>query len=83
MISAFLIWVGIIRRKDNGSIRWPLYIAPKHVWQPHLFPKAGKRQPFITVFRNLPHVIKWQEGRLLPRRWGVSLFGVLEFGDRG
>jgi hypothetical protein len=34
------------------------------------------------VFRNLPGVIKWEKGRLLPRRWGVQIFG-LEIGDRG
>jgi hypothetical protein len=34
------------------------------------------------VFRNLPGVIKWEPGRLLPRRWGVQILG-LEIGDRG
>jgi hypothetical protein len=34
------------------------------------------------VFRNLPGVTKWEPGRLLPRRWGVQIFG-LEIGDRG
>lgn len=34
------------------------------------------------VFRNLPGVIKWEKGRLLPRRWGFHILG-LEIGDRG
>lgn len=34
------------------------------------------------MFRNLPGVIKWEKGRLLPRRWGFHIFG-LEIGDRG
>lgn len=34
------------------------------------------------VFRNLPWVIKWEKGRLLPRRWGFHILG-LEIGDRG
>ncbi len=34
------------------------------------------------VFRNVPGVIKWEKGRLLPRRWGIQIFG-LEIGDRG
>jgi len=40
--------------------------------------------PFAAfgVFRNLPGVVKWENGRMLPRRWGVQIFG-LEIGDRG
>lgn len=33
-------------------------------------------------FKNLPGVIKWERGRLLPRRWGFGVCGI-EFGDRG
>jgi hypothetical protein len=38
---------------------------------------------WFYVFRNLPGVIKWQKGRLLPRRWGFGIAGLIEFGDRG
>ena len=81
----FLLWVGLIRREDDGSIRWPIHIAPRHCWvsaweHPKLI---GRWTGWFYVFRNLPGVIKWEEGRLLPRRWGFGILGLIEFGDRG
>lgn len=80
-----LIWIGFIRRKDDGSIRWPVHFAPLWIW------KGFMRHPInmtkchgaFYVFRNRPEVVKWVPGRLLPRRWGVGFFGLIEFGDRG
>lgn len=93
-----LSWIGIIRvvttKKVDVSvkpyryydtstrIRWPLYVSPWWVWKAHFWPAVGRRQPVFGVFRNKPGVIKWERGRLLPRRWGVRVLGV-EFGDRG
>ncbi len=76
VIGAFLR-IGLVSRNYDGSIHWPVYFASWHLWV-HLF-KHGPRAGF---FRNLPGVIKWYEGRLLPRRWGFFLLGF-EFGDRG
>lgn len=85
MIIKLLIRIGLVRRKDNGSILWPVHFAPFWIW------KGFMRHPInmtrcngaFYVFRNLPGVIKWIPGRLLPRRWGFGLFGLIEFGDRG
>lgn len=79
-----LLWVGLVRRKPDGSIRWPVHVAPRHIWADwgHLKATARMSGP-VYVFRNLPHVVKWEKGRLLPRRWGVGFFGLVEFGDRG
>lgn len=82
----FLIWLGLVRRRENGSIRWPIHFAPAWIWKafvrhPINMTKAGGGA--IYVFRNRPEVIKWTPGRLLPRRWGVGFFGLIEFGDRG
>lgn len=84
MIVKFLLWLGLIRIRDNGKIRWPVHVAPKHVWKDwrHLRAMARISGAFY-VFRNLPGVIKWETGRLLPRRWGFGFFGLIEFGDRG
>lgn len=78
-----LLWIGIVRRRDNGTIRWPVYVAPWWIW------KVQARNPFdrqiggwFGLFRNLPGLIKWEKGRLLPRRWGFRVLG-LEIGDRG
>lgn len=73
----FLLWVGLVRIKDNGSIRWPFHASPRWIFRHHLL-----HGPRFYVFRNLPGVIKWTPGRLLPRRWGFGFCG-LEFGDRG
>lgn len=82
-MKKLLLRVGLIRTKADGSIRWPFYVAPRWMWRAHLFPAVGKRHVPVALFRNLPGVIKWEKGRLLPRRWGISIFGCVEFGDRG
>lgn len=90
----FLLWVGFVKfgRKDHRAqmnaqgnlehmfaetIIWPFHRPPTHV-----FKYCWKRGPRFYVFRNLPGVIKWLPGRLLPMRWGVGFCGF-EFGDRG
>lgn len=81
-----LLWVGLAARNSDGSIRWPFHVAPLWMW------KAAWKNPrgwyrlaggFIGIFRNLPGVIKWRKGRLLPRRWGITIMGLIEIGDRG
>lgn len=81
-----LIWIGFVRRKADGTVRWPIYVAPWWIWKAmllHPFRRSwGKCGAFFGLFRNSPGVIKWEDGRLLPRRWGFRVFGF-EFGDRG
>ncbi len=72
---------GTCKYRYPKSVQWPFSAPPW--WQIKLLLR-GKAvmgwKPY--VFRNLKGVIKWQEGRLLPRRWGVGWIGF-EFGDRG
>ena len=84
-MTKFLLWLGVIRIRDNGKIRWPIHFSPLWIW------KATMRHPINMIgmhgvfyrFKNRPGVIKWEEGRLLPRRWGFGFLGLIEFGDRG
>lgn len=85
-MKKLLIWIGITRIKADGKLRWPIRFAPWWIWKaffrnPRNMAKAGGGA--FYVFRNRPGVIKWTEGRLLPRRWGFGFFGLIEFGDRG
>jgi hypothetical protein len=73
----FLLWVGFVARNSDGGIDWPFHTPPAWLWQYHLH---HNWKPYL--FRNLPGVIKWKKGRLLPRRWGGGWLGF-EFGDRG
>lgn len=73
----FLLWVGLVSRHHTGRISWPFHCPPRHVFMHHL---KHDRRPYR--FRNLPGVIKWLPGRLLPHRWGGGWLGF-EFGDRG
>lgn len=79
MFMKLLLRIGLVARRPNGTIAWPIHIAPRHCWT-----KGHARffGPFY-VFRNVPGVIKWVPGRMLPRRWGFGFFGLIEFGDRG
>jgi hypothetical protein len=79
----FLTWVGFVRRRDDGSIRWPFAAPPRWAFRSWVDLKAYCRfaGPFY-VFRNVPGIVKWRKGRLLPVRWGFGVFGF-EFGDRG
>lgn len=78
-----LAWVGFVRIRD-GKIRWPFGMLPFRMWRTLFFPKGSHKalQSPVGIFRNRPNVVKWQKGRLLPRRWGFWLLGF-EFGDRG
>ena len=64
------------------QISWPLHLAPLWMWKsPWVCIQVGG---WFYVFRNLPGVLKWREGRLLPIRWGFGILGgLVEFGDRG
>lgn len=77
----FLLWVGLVAKRPDESIAWPFHAPPAHVFWLHL-KHGGSVFPRFYVFRNLPGVIKWVPGRLLPRRWGFGICGF-EFGDRG
>lgn len=79
----FLLWVGFVAKRHDGTIVWPFHVPSRAVFWHHLkygsWTGAFKR---VYIFRNLPGVIKWVPGRLLPRRWGFGVCGF-EFGDRG
>lgn len=85
MIKKLLLRVGLITKDRDGEIHYPIHVAPLWLW------KWFMRHPInmtccngaFYLFRNVPGVIKWLPGRLLPRRWGFGLFGLVEFGDRG
>ncbi len=73
----FLLWLGLTRKKSDGSYRFPVHVSPWHIWR-YLWAYGQ----YCGFFRNLPGVVKWEEGRLLPRRWGFYILGF-EIGDRG
>jgi hypothetical protein len=81
-LVALLVWIGLVRVRDDGTIRWPFHCMRWWTWKARWWPAVGEREPIVGVFRNRRGVIKWERGRLLPRRWGVWILG-LEFGDRG
>ncbi len=84
-IINLLLRIGLVTRRYDGTIRWPLHFAPWWQWK-MLFThpiNLWKLSNGFYLFRNLPGVIKWREGRLLPRRWGFGVMGLIEFGDRG
>lgn len=72
-----LLRIGFVARRHNGTITWPFHVSPWFVIRHNIL-----YGPRFYVFHNLPHVIKWVPGRLLPRRWGFGICGI-EFGDRG
>lgn len=76
--------VGLIRFDDDGKVRWPFRAPPKHErWRSWALVQWNSPwSDRVGLFRNLPGVVKWERGRLLPRRWGFTFFGF-EFGDRG
>lgn len=79
----FLLWIGLVARRHDGTIAWPFKFPPRWAWR-----KWKDFKSYCTfcgpfyVFRNRKGVIKWVPGRLLPRRWGFGIYGF-EFGDRG
>lgn len=84
-MTKFLLWVGLIARKHDGSMAWPFHVAPAWQWRMFVKNPRGTVQlcGFVYLFRNLPGVVKYKPGRLLPRRWGFGILGLIEFGDRG
>lgn len=79
-----LLWIGLVARRYDGSIAWPIRFASRHAFRswPE-FRSWCKLHGAIYIFRNSPGIIKWVPGRLLPRRWGIGFFGIIEIGDRG
>lgn len=90
----FLLWLGFVKwgRKSTVcdiaadgqivyrypvQIIWPFHMSPWWIIRHHV--RFGPR---VYVFRNVPGIIKWEPGRVLPRRWGIGVCGF-EFGDRG
>lgn len=79
-----LVRIGLTRKELDGTYRVPFHIAPKWVWKDWRTIRAHmKLHGSFYLFRNLPGVIKWVPGRMLPRRWGFGVYGLFEFGDRG
>lgn len=76
-VANFFLWIGLINLTHDGKIHLPFSAPPKHVF---LYLWKTNRKPYR--FRNLPGVIKWIDGRLLPMRWGGGWLGF-EIGDRG
>lgn len=79
-----LLWIGLVSRNVDGRIVWPFHVPPLWVWKqgPVGLWRHARVMGWCYRFRNLPGVIKWLPGRLLPRRWGFGI-GGFEFGDRG
>ncbi len=73
----FLLFLGFVSRIHCGRVSWPFRAPPWHMFVYYL-----RYGPRAYRFRNLPGVVKWKPGRLLPRRWGFGVLGF-EFGDRG
>ncbi len=80
-----LLRIGLVTRRHDGTIRWPVHVSPWHCWRDTFYypDLMWKFWGVVYVFRNRPGVIKWREGRLLPVRWGFGIAGLIEFGDRG
>lgn len=91
-----LLWIGLVRlhtgyglqseaEEKKGTVVWPIKIAPWWMWAAMFkHPKAmSKTWGLFYVFRNRSGVVKWEKDRLLPRRWGFGILGLIEFGDRG
>lgn len=81
-----LLKAGIVRRNNDGSLRWPVSISPWHIWSTMLRCAWQRKDwlgsnPWFGVFRNDPRFIR-DVGTWLPRRWGFYVFG-LEVGQRG
>lgn len=72
---------------DQPKIRWPFRVSPWWIWKVHLcnpgwLPGHDRMVGgWFCVFRNRPGMGR-EEGRILPRRWGVRIIGF-EIGDRG
>lgn len=80
-MSALLVRIGLVRREIDGRIVYPFHVAPHWRWQHPIL--SAQVSGWFYVFHNLPGVVKWEKGRMLPRRWGFGIMGLIEFGDRG
>lgn len=82
-VAFYFLWplvrIGFIAPDQEGRLRWPFRADWRGMTLRHRIAWYGWK-PYR--FRNLPHVRKRIEGRLLPRRWGGGWLGF-EFGDRG
>lgn len=76
-LVTLLTWIGFVTVRPSGAVRWPFYVAPRHMWG-----FLWRHEPLVGLFRNRPGVVKWISGRLLPWRWGIRVW-IFEFGDRG
>ncbi len=86
MFIRVLLKAGVVRRRENGTLRWPVHVSPWWVWKIILrnFVRLHWRDstvPCFGIFRNDPRFIR-DVGTWLPRRWGVQILG-LELGQRG
>lgn len=72
-----LLRVGLTSIKHDGGLHFPVCVRPLRLWW-----YALRHEPWFGFFRNRDGVIKWLQGRWLPRRWGFWFLG-LEVGDRG
>lgn len=82
-ITATLGEKGELLWDDTEEIKWPFGMPPKWAFRSWRDFRANCRMfGYVYRFKNLPGVIKWLPGRLLPMRWGFGVCGF-EFGDRG
>lgn len=82
MIIRLLARIGLVRIRPDGKTRWPVHSCSWDVWKIHFRHPFDRQWGWFGVFRNRPGVVKWEKGRMLPRRWGFRVLG-LEIGDRG
>jgi hypothetical protein len=82
MTLRLLARIGLIRIETDGKVRWPIHSNSWDLWKIFFLHPFDRGWGWFGVFRNRPGVIKWEQGRLLPRRWGIRIIG-LEIGDRG
>lgn len=74
---------GRLEYRYPESIIWPFHAPPAWAFRSWRdFRVYCRAFGYVYRFRNLPGVIKWLPGRLLPMRWGFGVCGF-EFGDRG
>lgn len=77
LLARILLRIGLTSVTHDGYLHFPLRVDPPRLW---LY--ALRNRPWFGFFRNRDGVIKWLQGRWLPRRWGFWFLG-LEVGDRG
>lgn len=85
-MTKLLLKAGFVRRREDGTLRWPFRNTPW--WIRKIMLKNFVRLrwfdnvcPCFYLFRNDPRFIR-DVGTWLPRRWGFGVLGF-EFGQRG